>query len=531
MHDRYLINADLSTVPSLTAQTLVIGSGIAGLASALAAAENGPVLILAKDNPAESNSYHAQGGIAVALSDSDSPELHLQDTLTAGAGLCNEAAVRCLVWEGVERCRELLAWGTPFDRHGDAVAFTREAAHSCNRILHAAGDSTGKAVIEILLAKVRDHPRIRILENHFAIDLLHHENECYGALALDTVYGRLLCIEAGGIVVATGGLGRIYRETTNPEVATGDGYAMCARAGAILQDMEFVQFHPTALYLAGAPRFLISEAVRGEGAHLINLRGERFMARYAPDGELAPRDVVSQAIFKEINLTGTTHVLLDLRHLSPALIDKRFPSIRAVCANYGLDITKDPIPVRPAAHYMMGGVQTDLDGRTSLRRLYAAGEVACVGVHGANRLASNSLLEGLVFGRRAGLAAAAEKRDRVFPLAAIRRSLASRAVPLDIDDVLQSLRSLMWRHLGVYRNGSDLAEAENTIVFWQRYVLAEQFQARRGFEAQNLLTIARFMVRAARLRTESRGAHQRADYPNSDPAWQRHVCLRLEDLD
>ncbi|MCX7934902.1 MAG: FAD-dependent oxidoreductase, partial [Planctomycetota bacterium] len=267
MREHYLINADLSTVPSLTAQTLVIGSGIAGLTAALAAAESGTVLVLAKDSAAESNSYHAQGGIAVALGSGDSPELHLQDTLAAGAGLCEEEAVRCLVSEGVERCRELLAWGTPFDRHGDAIAFTREAAHSRSRILHAAGDGTGKVVIETLLAKVREHPRIRVLENHFAIDLLHHEGECYGALALDTIYGRLLRIEAGGTVVATGGLGRIYRETTNPEVATGDGYAMCARAGAVLQDMEFVQFHPTALYLAGAPRFLISEAVRGEGAY------------------------------------------------------------------------------------------------------------------------------------------------------------------------------------------------------------------------------------------------------------------------
>jgi len=526
--ERYLVSTELNSVPSLSTDALVIGSGVAGLSAALAAAESGRVLLVTKDTALESNSFYAQGGVAVALHHDDSPELHLQDTLSAGAGLCDEAAVRVLVTEGVDRCRAMLDWGTPFDRVDGKIAFTMEGAHGRRRVIHACGDATGKALTETLLQRVQAHPGIRTLDRHFTIDLLHHEGECYGALLLDTTYGRLLNVRARATIVATGGLGQVFRETTNPEVATGDGLALCLRAGAALRDMEFVQFHPTTLYVAGAPRFLISESVRGEGAHLLNERGERFMDKYSRDMELAPRDVVSQAIFREIHDTGTTHVCLDLRHLGTALIERRFPTIKALCADYGLDITQEVIPVRPAVHYMMGGVRVDLDGGTNVRRLYAAGEVACTGVHGANRLASNSLLEGLVFGWRAGRAAAQAPNDAPpFPLRALARRLSGRAVRLDIDDLVRSLKSLTWRHLGVYREGPHIEEVERTIHYWERYVLPEQFQARRGFEVQNMLTVAKVIARAAFLRTESRGAHQRSDFPQTDPAWVRHLDVDI----
>ncbi len=528
--ERYLLHADLESIPSLTPTVLVIGSGIAGLSAALAAAETGQVILATKGAVRASNTWEAQGGIAAAIAPGDSPELHKEDTLRAGAGLCDEAAVDVLVREGVERCRELIDWQTPFDRREGRVAFTMEAAHSRRRILHASGDATGRAIIDTMLPRVEAAENLRVLENHFVVDLLHADGVVYGALLLDQTYGRLLRVEAGATVVATGGLGRIYRETTNPEVATGDGYALCFRAGAALRDMEFVQFHPTTLYLAGAPRFLISESVRGEGAHLLNLQGKRFMSSYTPEEELAPRDVVSRSIFQEMHATGTTHVLLDLRHLGQDLIERRFPTISSLCADFGLDLTTDPIPVKPAVHYMMGGVRTDLDGFTGVERLFAAGEVACTGVHGANRLASNSLLEGLVFGRRAGRAAALASSPARFPETVLRRTLAGRTVPLDMDDVERSLLALTWRALGVFRTADLLEEAERTIRFWERYILPEQFQARGGFEIQNKLMVAHAMVRAALARTESRGAHQRTDYPQTDPARARHADLVIDDL-
>lgn len=533
MQERFLVSVDLGGVPQLTPRVLIVGSGVAGLSAALAAADAGHEVLVATKGPVrESNTYYAQGGVAVAMGEDDSPQLHERDTLEAGCGLCDEEAVKVLVREGIDRCKELIDWGTPFDRSGDGIAFTMEGAHGARRVIHASGDSTGKAITETLARRTREHENIKLLENHFVVDLLHFEGECYGALLLDTTYGRMLRVEAGATIVATGGLGRIYRETTNPEVATGDGYALCFRAGATLRDMEFVQFHPTTLYLPGAPRFLISEAVRGEGAHLLNLKGERFMPKYSPDGELASRDVVSQSIFQEINATGTTHVHLDMRHLGEELIERRFPTIRQLCADYGIDVVTDPIPVRPSVHYMMGGVKTDLHAATEVRRLYAAGEVACTGVHGANRLASNSLLEGLVFGYRAGVSASALNGEGGrFPPRTIARHLASRAVPLDVEDVVRSLKALTWRHLGVYRDGNMLEEALANIARWEKYVLPEQFQARAGFEIQNMLTTAKAMAKAALLRCESRGAHQRTDYPNLSQAWgERHVDLTVRDF-
>jgi L-aspartate oxidase len=531
VQERFLSSVDLRSVPTLSTHVLVLGSGVAGLSAALAAAESGEVLLVTKDVSSESNSTYAQGGVAVAMNEGDTCEEHLRDTLRAGAGLCEEDAVRALVTEGVERCRELVEWGTAFDLEPNGrISFTMEGAHSRRRVIHA-GDCTGREMTHTLLERVHTHPGITVLEKHFVVDLLHHEGECYGALVLDLTYGRMLQVEAAGTVVATGGLGRLYRETTNPEVATGDGYALCYRAGAVLRDMEFVQFHPTTLYLAGAPRFLISEAVRGEGAHLLNLAGERFMPKYSVEGELAPRDVVSRAIFREIHETGATHVCLDLRHLGKELIDRRFPTIKALCADYGIDICEDVIPVRPAAHYMMGGVKTDLQGRTGIRRLFAAGEVASTGVHGANRLASNSLLEALVFGHRAGSEAGGFEKASRFPLKQLVRVLKSRAVNLDIDDMLRSLVALTWRDIGVFRDGEHLSSAERTVQLWERYVLPEQFQARKGLEIQNMLTVAKIVARSALLRTESRGAHQRKDYPDTDEKWLRHTELKFEDFE
>ncbi|MCD7897936.1 MAG: L-aspartate oxidase [Planctomycetaceae bacterium] len=529
LQERYLVDVDLTTVSLYTARCLVIGSGIAGLAAALAAARKGTVFLASKCEFMESNSTYAQGGIAAALADDDTVELHVKDTLEAGGGLCDEDAVRVLVDEGRVRCQELIDMGVHFDRTDGKIAFTREGAHSRRRILHADGDATGRAITTTMLEQAKRNPNIHLLENHFAMDLLHENGVCYGALFLDTNYGRYMRVEAEFTIVATGGVGQVFRETTNPACATADGYALCFRAGAELKDMEFVQFHPTTLYLAGAPRFLISEAVRGEGAYLINQAGERFMPRYSEKAELSPRDVVCQSIFKELNSTGDTCVYLDLRHLDPALVAKRFPTIGKVCADYGLDIRSDPIPVRPAVHYMMGGVATNLNAETTVKNLYAAGEAAFTGVHGANRLASNSLLEGLVFGHRAGMAE--PEKPGPFPSGRPRKSLSANGARLDVGDLSASLKAITWRNLGVYRTAIRLTETVETLKAWSRYVLAEEFHMRPGFEVQNMLTTAQTMAVSALLRTESRGAHQRVDYPYTDPSWQRHSSVTISDFE
>ncbi len=529
MQERCLVEVDLSTVPVIKTRCLVIGSGIAGLSAALAAAKKGQVVLTSKWQFMESNSTYAQGGIAAALAPDDSVDLHIKDTLEAGGGLCDEEAVRVLAVEGRDRCRELIEMGVDFDLQDGEIAFTREGAHSRRRIIHADGDATGRAITTTMLEFAKRNPNIHRLENHFAIDLLHQDGVCYGALFLDTNYGRYIRVEAEITIMATGGLGQVFRETTNPGVATGDGYAMCFRAGTDMRDMEFVQFHPTTLYVAGAPRFLISEAVRGEGAHLVNQAGERFMPRYAEKSELSPRDVVSQSIFKELRATGDTCVYLDLRHLDPELVSKRFPTIMSVCADYGIDIRTDRIPVRPAVHYIMGGVATDLNAATTLRNLYAAGEVAFTGVHGANRLASNSLLEGLVFGHRAGMAEPEPARQ--FETVQLEKTLKSKGARLDIEDLSQSLKALTWRNLGVFRNAMRLTETVETIKAWSRYVLAEQFHMRPGFEVQNMLTTAHVIAVSALQRTESRGAHQRTDFPETDPAWARHSLVNIASME
>ncbi len=507
---------------------LVIGSGVAGLRAAIELSGEGRVIVITKDVPTESSTEYAQGGIAVALSDEDEVGIHYEDTLRAGDGLCREEAVRALVEEGPERILELISWGAEFDKEAgkkQKLAFGLEAAHSRKRILHAGGDSTGKELERVLIEKARTIPSIRRLPFTMASDLLVEDGACYGAVV---VSGRSpLAIFARATVLATGGLGQVYSITTNPQVATGDGYAVAYRAGAALEDMEFVQFHPTSLYLPSAPHFLLTEALRGEGGKLLNIRMEPFMARYHQEMELAPRDVVSRAIFTEMGLTGAEHVYLDLRHMGADFVKKRFPRVFSTCLRYGFDITAQPIPVCPAAHYMMGGVKTDIMGRTNIRGFLAAGEAACTGVHGANRLASNSLLEGLVYGRRAGLSAAES------PLSAREVSEKEKAFffpsaqPYSIpahDEIRGDLRRLMWQNAGIIRNEASLLSARERIEKW-RYITEKSFLSRRELELKNMIEVSALIVRAALLRKNSVGAHFRSDYPQKEGGWQRHISF------
>lgn len=518
---------------------VIVGAGIAGLRAAIAAAPVGRVLILAKNDITESATQYAQGGIAAALSDDDEVSLHLQDTLTAGDGLCNVAAATVLVEEGPERIEELIAWGTDFDRKGAKLTFTREGAHSRNRVLHAHGDSTGREIARALWEKARSIDGITIQEFAFTTDLILHDGKVWGVRLLDQ-QGKPSAINARAVLIATGGLGQVYRDTTNPGVATGDGVAMAFRAGAELSDMEFVQFHPTALYLKGAPRFLISEALRGEGGHLVNAEMVRFMPKYHPLAELAPRDVVARAIAHELEVSAAPDpaVYLDMTHLhARARLDQRFPRVFSTCLQFNIDIRTDPIPVRPAAHYSMGGVRTDLDGCSSLAGLFAAGEAACTGVHGANRLASNSLLEGLVFGTRAGkamtqspvasrqsLAAVIHRPSRIARkdiaegnLNNTSADLRSEGVVLTTDDgrlATAEIQELMWRDVGVVRSGDSLRSAVARLQqLGDRMAAAD---SRQSWEARNLQQAALLIARAALARKESRGAHYRGDFPVHD---------------
>ena len=441
-----------------TVDFLIIGSGVAGLRAAIELAPYGSVLIVTKDRPSESSTEYAQGGIAAVMSDEDRVGIHFEDTLKAGDGLCREDAVKTLVEEGPERIMELISWGAEFDREGLKLALTLEAAHSRRRILHSHGDSTGKELERVLLTKVRSMSSVRKYPYALTTDLIISDRECHGAYVLQG--GEVSKLLAKATVLATGGAGQIYSRTTNPPVATGDGMAIAFRAGAELEDMDFVQFHPTSLYLPSAPHFLLSESLRGEGAVLLNNRDQRFMEDYTPMAELAPRDVVSRAIISEMVKTGSNHVYLDLRHMGKEYVTKRFPRIYATCLRYGIDITEDLVPVSPAAHYFMGGVKTTLDGETNIRGLYAAGEVACTGVHGANRLASNSLLEGLVFGARAGAAAL---KSSVTPREAA--GYEPRADTIEgCEAIRSSLRTMMWEKAGIIRCASSLSEAKERLL-------------------------------------------------------------------
>jgi L-aspartate oxidase len=524
---------------------LVIGAGIAGLSAAIRLAESGTVLVVTKEELAESNTAYAQGGIAVAMGGEEDVALHLEDTMAAGDGLVNREAASVLVEQGPKRVEELLEWGTAFDREpkgqngeGGELLRTREGAHSLSRILHANGDATGREIAVSLLRHVREIPQIELMEWTTSVDLIVEDGCVVGATLLDGE-GGLRVVEALAVLLASGGAGQVYSDTTNPAVATGDGIAMAYRAGAAVSDMEFYQFHPTAFSAAGAPRFLLSEALRGEGALLVNAKGERFMERYHPLLELAPRDVVARAITHE-GMDG--EVYLDMRHVAtnPNARDlhARFPGISAFLLKYHLELGRDLIPVRPAAHYLMGGVRTDVHGRTSLPGLYAAGEVACTGVHGANRLASNSLLEGLVFGALAAEAMAADQGSGAGSGSGSSSGAkgsgdaAWMASPVAADGVtteeaterwIADLRALMWKHAGLLRDETGLREAQRGLEALA--VTRPRGQFRRALEARNLHAVAGLIVASALGREESRGAHYRNDFPLRN-AVARHSVMK-----
>jgi len=515
------------------ADFLVIGSGVAGLRAAIELSRQGQVLILTKGDPLESSSFYAQGGVAVAMSEEDDVAIHLTDTLRAGHGLCREESVRVLVEEGPERIQELIAWGARFDKVGGKFAFAREAAHSRSRILRARGDATGNEMVRTLMGEARRQRSIRWLDRHFTIDLVAPDGVCRGVLVLNEATGTRTIIAASAVVLATGGIGQIYARTTNPLSATGDGIAMAFRAGASLEDMEFVQFHPTALYLPSSPPFLLTEAIRGEGGQLRNVKGELFMHKYHPAGVLAPRDIVARGIWSEMAATRARHVYLDVTHLDPGFVKRRFPTVYSTCLRYDIDITEEWIPVSPSAHYLMGGVRTDTHGATSLPGLFAAGEVACSGLHGANRLASNSLLEGLVFGARAARAALsfAGSPRRQEPLPSVRELEGTSPGTLDDADKLRSsLRRLMWGKVGLVRTADSLASATAQLSRWERLV-DRPLASRRDLEVKNMIQVGHCVAEAALRRENSVGAHYRADCTAAKGAgWRQHLCLSRSDL-
>ncbi len=525
--NRFLASFDARDAYHQFTDILIIGAGIAGIRAALEIPADLRVLVLNKDRLDESNSTYAQGGIAGVLSPQDRFENHIDDTHVAGAGLCDPKVVEMVIREAPQQINDLIRFGVKFDLEQGELALTREGGHSHRRIVHALGDATGHEVMRAIIERARKTPNITLRGETFILDLLTHEGRCVGAMVWREGVGVSL-IWARQVILASGGCGMVYRETTNPPVATGDGMAAAWRAGAELCDMEFMQFHPTVLYVAGSARSLISEAVRGEGAYLRDVNGERFMLAEDPRHELAPRDVVSQAIFRCMERTQHPNVYLDLSHLDPARVAERFPGISKVCRSFGLDIAKDKIPVRPGAHYMVGGLTVDLQGRTTVPGLWAAGEVTSSGLHGANRLASNSLIEGLVYGTLCARGAASEACRLPGELHALplsyRMSTLDSGESLDVTDLTNSLRSLMVRNMGIVRDHRRMLEAKRDVEFWGRYVLPREFSTRAGWELQNLLTVARLMIDAALARQESRGTHFRSDFPTRDDAhWLRHM--------
>jgi L-aspartate oxidase len=520
----------LPTMKGLPSETdfVVIGAGVAGLRAAIELAGAGRVLVLAKKEVTDSNTQYAQGGLAAALSDEDEVTLHLQDTLIAGDGLCLPEAVKALVDEGPERIDELITWGTQFDRSGTKLVCRREGSHSRNRILHAQGDSTGREILRALYAKAQTLKNISVREHEFSTGL-ESENSGVTGIALINDKSQPQQVACSAVLLATGGIGQLYRNTTNPEVATGDGVAMAFRAGAEVSDMEFIQFHPTALYLKKAPRFLLSEALRGEGGYLRNIEMDRFMAKYHPLAELAPRDVVARAIMHEMEVSHAKdpYVYLDLTHLKASQVQKHFPRIYATCLQYNIDITEDLIPIRPAAHYSMGGVRTDLQGKTNLAGLYAAGEAAATGVHGANRLASNSLLEGLVYGARAGKAMREELKGSRKSVSDPKAASQNGPVDAGIEEVVGQIQDIMWNDAGIVRTRIGMQEALTKLQALAPRVANPR--TRRAWEAANLRLAGSLVVRAALAREESRGAHYRTDYPtHDDKKFLKHSVFKGE---
>jgi L-aspartate oxidase len=507
---------------------VIVGSGIAGLYTALLAKDAGSVLILTKGNIEDCNTRHAQGGIAAPIGKNDSPELHFQDTMNAGDGLCDPEAVRILVTEAPDRIADLIKFGVPFDTQDGEIALTREAAHTVPRILHAGGDATGEH-IEITLSQRVRMSSIKVLENCLATQILMNSGKVKGVRALDARTGLVEDYDCRFVIIATGGSGRLFKYTTNSDVATGDGITLAFQTGAEITDMEFFQFHPTAVRLPGVAPFLISEAVRGEGGILRNVEGNRFMPDYTPEAELAPRDVVARSIMYEMRKTSSDRVFLDVTHIPARKVATRFPNIYRFCLDHGLDITKGLIPVAPAAHYCMGGVKVNIWGETNIPGLFAAGETACTGVHGANRLASNSLLEVVIFSKRI-IEKTRESSGAITTSVCCQTGChhveprkKSRTAP-KIN--LTNLQSLMWDKVGIVRSGEGLVKAADILSTWQ--TLLPQPTDRPSYELSNMVSNARLMAEAALIREESRGAHFRTDFPNSSSDWQKHIVFKIE---
>lgn len=528
--DRYLVSFDTDKLPYEFYDVVIIGSGIAGVYTALSSPRNARILIITKEAIEVNNSVLAQGGIAVSLDQNDSPDLHFKDTINAGAGLCDETAVKALVTEAAENIATLCLYGVNFDRdEGRMLALTREAAHSMNRIIHT-GDATGKEVCDTLVRAVSTLNNVTIREQTFAIDLITENGECKGVLTSNEDGTCLKAYYAPVVVCASGGYGQLYSRTTNPEVATGDGAALALRAGAELVDLEFVQFHPTVLFHPDNQNFLISEAVRGEGAVLRNINGELFMENYHPMKELAPRDVVSRAIFQEMQKTGSSHVFLDITHKDRDFLQHRFPTIFGKCLSYGIDISKDFIPVAPCQHYSMGGIRTDEWGKTRIPGFYAVGEAACNGIHGANRLASNSLLEGLVFGKRIGRQVQEnlneiKMREGFRPM--IRSFKEKTVKDIDFCAMKKKLQEIMTSNVGIIRSEESLSKAMKMISGMKSEIEGARVVHTSHMEVVNMLTLAELVVKAAILRQESRGAHFRTDHPATDDQnWHMNIIFR-----
>jgi len=512
---RYLLDFDTRDLPRFATDLLVIGGGVAGISAALAAAPAARVAVVMKDPAGGSNTAHAQGGIAAALAAGDSPDAHAEDTLATGCGLCDARVVASVMQEAPDAIAWLAELGARFDRGGGGLALGREGGHSARRIVHASGDATGLECSRVLHDAVQKQPGIQVRERLFLVDFLTAEGRCVGALFRDAA-GSLLAYYARATVLASGGAGRLYRETTNVRGATGDGIAAAYRAGARLADLEFVQFHPTTLYLAGSERLLVTEAVRGEGARIVDDRGRRFLAALHPDAELAPRDFVSRAIVEHLARPDVRDVFLDMRHWAPGQAVERFPTLAQTCRRYDLDVERDLVPVRPAAHYFIGGVLSDGEGGSSLPGLYVCGEASCSGLHGANRLASNSLLEGLVLGARAGRNAAREGAERFAGDLSGRRGARGDGSAVDWEDLSKSLMSRMWRSAGILRDQGGLEEAAGSIAAWRRFTAGRTRSRRNALELENLLLLGSLVVAGARMREESRGTHYRRDHGRRD---------------
>ena len=535
---RYITPISLDNISaSEKTDIIIIGGGIAGLTAGIEAAKKGAqVQLFVKDDFDLTNTYWAQGGIAACINEAADIKGHVSDTISAGKGLSDPEIVSQIITKGPELIEQLIGYGCNFDKKDSGINLTREGGHGAARILHARGDATGSEIEDTLHRQAKKTENLTIKENIFVLDLITGDNGTEGIIFLED--GQIKYTLSSSVILASGSACRIYRETTNPVTATGDGHAMAFRAGAVMRDMEFVQFHPTVLYIAGAPRSLITEAVRGEGAKLVNRNRKRFMAGYHEMEELAPRDVVSRAIRTEMFRTGDTSCFLDLSDFSKDMMTHRFPKITALCKTYGLNPAKDLIPVRPAAHYFIGGVQTDNRARTNIKGLYACGEVASTCFHGANRLGSNSLLEGLVMGHYAGIEAAENISKReITARPTIEENTFFSPISFDVADLENSIKSLSWRQIGLGRKKEQLEQARKQIEFWMKFVLGAEIKCRndierrKGWELKNMLTVTNLVAMFAEKREETRGVHYRIDFPEKSTTVERYHLKRGEEIE